>query len=298
MGSILTPFGNLLTPGKLQVPTGQLAIDWTHPLANGLSYFRILGANIAPPVYTRASDGGMLPQASAVIGMAALGPALTVGAYYPSTNTSSLFSMPQNTGTVSFLVQASFSPTDGVYHGLFACGKSSVVGDVDIVKFSDNNWYSGWQQPADNRVVTAASGTFSAGDVFMVTSSWNGTGNASTQTGKFYTKGILRNSNSKTQNTADTSSQDFLIGDDINRGGNLWCRANGTAIYSVAIWDRQLSDQEVQQYSLEPWSFMIPAEYEMPIMKTPAAGFTPVFRKTLSQIGGRIGTRQPQGWAA
>jgi hypothetical protein len=61
------------------------------------------------------------------------------------------------------------------------------------------------------------------------------------------------------------------------------------------IWSRALSTAEVLQLHLDPYAFLVPV-FE-PTFKTAAATVSAiVFRKTLSQIGGRVGSRQLQGW--
>ena len=58
-----------------------------------------------------------------------------------------------------------------------------------------------------------------------------------------------------------------------------------------------LGHATLKLWLMNPWSFWYPRfGLSVDLEKTSAAAV--VFRKTLSQIGGRVGSRQPQGWAS
>jgi len=63
-----------------------------------------------------------------------------------------------------------------------------------------------------------------------------------------------------------------------------------------------MSIPQLLVWASDPWSFWFPRAQQNLMfigLQAPQGAASPVvFRKTLSQIGGRVGSRQPQGWAA
>jgi hypothetical protein len=85
------------------------------------------------------------------------------------------------------------------------------------------------------------------------------------------------------------------IGYDIaDTSGNLF-----GAITIVAAWTRALSPVEAIQLNSDPFAFIaLNEDFVAAMWKGTVAGVAVKFRKTFSQIGGRVGSRQPQGWAS
>jgi hypothetical protein len=58
-----------------------------------------------------------------------------------------------------------------------------------------------------------------------------------------------------------------------------------------------LSIPQLLQWAQEPWLFWYPQQFDFGIMlKASVSSSTVVFRRTLSQVGTRVGSRQSQGW--
>jgi hypothetical protein len=87
--------------------------------------------------------------------------------------------------------------------------------------------------------------------------------------------------------TMPTTGTHLLIGD----SGGANC---DYAIDCMMIYNRALSPQEIAQWSFDPFVMFRQRSFNIDFKSKPSA----VFRKTFSQIGGRIGSRQPIGWGA
>lgn len=68
---------------------------------------------------------------------------------------------------------------------------------------------------------------------------------------------------------------------------------------SYQSWLRALSQSEVRQLYADPYCFLLPESSNIILpVKGPVVVSAVLFRKTLSQIGGRVGSRQSQGWGS
>jgi len=75
-------------------------------------------------------------------------------------------------------------------------------------------------------------------------------------------------------------------------------RVSDIKVLIFQTWLRPLTASEVKQMWIDPLCMMSPQLEVIPSIKTPIAVSGIKMRKTLSQIGGRIGSRQSQGWGS
>lgn len=85
-----------------------------------------------------------------------------------------------------------------------------------------------------------------------------------------------------------TSTAATIGCDSSDKSGNT---LNGTLVM-LTVWNRKLNQEDAMDLTINPFCFISP--YEVPILPAPAV--TTVFRKTLSPIGSRVGSRQVHGW--
>lgn len=276
------------------VPSGLVRINWSHPITRGLVYLRLFNQYQASPVYTSLATetSGSIYSPKALVGSGSIGPGFVGSdntAYFGTGNAgTNKCVMPQSAGTVVALVQANFSPTDGISHYVFQCGNPAYSGgpNIDITKFSNNNLYAGWWFAGnDSRAIVGATGLWSAGDIFTVGCSYTSGGNTSS-----YVKGVLAVANFNPCATGDTSgaSTDFNIGNGTSEGVPTggWWQANGDAIYYVAIWNRVLTASEHLDIYRDSFCLFAP-QFDMPALNSVAAATTIFpFWKTQAMMDG------------
>jgi hypothetical protein len=276
MAVILKPFQNLLNPGNFQVPTGDLAIDWTNPLTNGLIGCYVPGVNYGIDVSCQAPTLTPDPSASAPGTM-------TVGREGPGLLSNVAGNALQAVATPTFKTWTEFS----IYWRGYSLGDSggglgwligmtssnTATGPFTIVAIDQNGaganwtliWNTGGTGPQSN-VFTAAypTGSFSAGGTFRVS--------AATGTVLGYQNGALATSSSvafgAAAPTSTASAQILLNGWPITGFNSRFANA---ICYIGCFWNRVLSAEEMARLDREPYSFIIPAEYEMPILLAPPA---------------------------
>jgi hypothetical protein len=236
-----------------------LYIDWSHPITQGLSWFMCCDGATTDPNYSTGGlgpgfslkSGGIFSQGKK--GDSLSGTASTSGFTIDAT-AGYTFPIVSNTpGTAAAFVSASFSPTDGAAHIPFCFGNFTPTGiSVSANKFSDNNWYIGWLNNAltDTRVIGPATGTFIAGDDFLVAATWD----ASNTIGwvKNASTGSVVTGVTKTTNTGIGLGCSPTFGDP-----NSWSQSIGDAVYWVGFWARQLQSEELVYLNNNPFCFIL-----------------------------------------
>jgi hypothetical protein len=206
-----------------------------------------------PDLIARGSDGISGPLTGGSNSLAPLGMGLSVpgGAMFGSAPT---YSYPAAAGSIFGFVTASFSPTDSLAHKVVAGNApESTLSYIELQKADDNNWYFGWFGSSDTRVSAAATGTYSAGDSFVVGGTWTTAGGTN-----LYVKGKLLANNPTAPNTSGFPfGNNFSIGSNVSLAEQWVTTAYRDAIYWVGIWDRALTNAEIQSLSADPFQFLI-----------------------------------------
>lgn len=230
---------------------GPIAVDWSNPITRGITFAHHLGK----PGFTAycgaliqlsrnyVAGAGSMVSPNGELGMGGS----ANGDYWGGYSASNTFALNQNEGTVLSYVRPSFTPTDGLAHYIAKHGGAG-ASVLELLKFSDNSWYFGWNTSGtDTRLVTAATGTFSQNQSFTVGGTWNKTsGLVGT---KFYTKGILRASSGTTPSTG-VNTTGFSVGLGVT---STWIKAAGDIIYSYFVWNRALTPDEILSFESNPW---------------------------------------------
>lgn len=265
-------------------------INWNHQISRGLHYLRVFDTLSNTPLFTKGgTDGAFTNTGTMKIVPADGGQGLSGnGTSAAFMSTSNNYQVPVNNGTCLVYVKASFNAADGVWHPVFSIGDDG-LNFFGLTTFTDNNIYFGWETGGVSyRAIVASSGFWSAGDSFVMGGPWYSTNV------DLWVKGVKRGSLGSAPNaTAPTQPANFRV-NNINTDNASWggTGAYGTgAIYYIAIWDRRLSDSEIRLVSSDPWIFMNSSSPN-PVMPSVAAASSVVFRKTLSRVGTRTGSRQ------
>lgn len=286
MASYLKPFSGILYPGNYQIPTGQLEIDWGNSLSNGLVGCWVPG--VAGTIDISGNVSPMTLQSTKILqgtpegvglksntntpgsGMTALAPpvykgwsaftlywrGMLVGTPVGSSNFIGI--CYDNAGNSPFQL-LSLSANPGVTNFLWFY-------EITGSSFSDASFISAL--PALNKMASAAIAI-------------DGTGLSAYQNGIFDSA-----SSAEAPVATGTATTLIQINGDFATGSR-----DPAAILNIAMaWNRKLSAAEIQAIDLAPYGLLIPAEYDLPLMKIGAV--TTVFRRTLSPIGTRIASRQ------
>lgn len=243
-------------------PPGRVSVNTRNPLAHGLSLLYAFEGLSGPLLCTRGvSSKALNGGADIKPGRGGVGLVSTAGgAFLGVAGAGNTYTLPA-VGTMLFLVGASFAANDGAKHYLFsASGASgSPTGSFEFLKFSDNNFYFGWDSGGEQRAVVAATGLFNAGDIFVVGGPWN----VATGT-KLYVKGKFAGSTATLPVIGtNINGGNFIIGSDSLSFANPWNKAVGDGIYMLAVWDRELSAAEIMDVSIDPYSILHFPEDEM-----------------------------------
>lgn len=247
--------------GKTKPPPGS-RINRGHPLAQGLSFYLPFNeqAGIPVPILSRGyTPAGVM---SAVVwhprGLLVPNDSLTDQLRYSGDVG---YGLPTAFGTVVVSCRPAFSPTDGKEHGLLTFsggGAFSTAPGIDMMKWSDGNWYVGWVASGDFRIATSASGTFVAEQECLMALTWDSANVVQRFTINAVQIGV-RTSAFSTGATASTTQGVIRIGNGEFQHGvnNSEYSANGQ-IHWVGVWDRVLSDTELRGLMAEPYCFMAP----------------------------------------
>lgn len=266
-------------------PSGIPAIDWSNPLTKNLVYYGFdTAAGIVDLVSGIPALSGTLPGASATpIGAAAKyngttqftygdmnSTARNAAATAPYSFAAGFVSLAQQTNNASMFMQATSLGNNpfGVYIPNGANRAARMF-------FADG---AGFTDSANGSVTD---------NVFHVAV---GVADTSGHAGGYFDGAGTAGGNFTTTFSPDSTNRNVIgaLGQSSNSAF-----LNGY-VYFGAIWSvRVLTGADAFTLYNDPWCFLIwPEDGVMEWVKTTAGGFVPVFRKTLSQIGGRIGTRQ------
>jgi len=265
MASILPAFANIVAPGNYQVPNGQLQIDWTQSLANGL-----VGCYL--PGVTMAEITGIGPTLAFVSGtglqtsMSNEGP----GVNYTITNGGGLLGSPignsfitQNAFTLFWrglllatsgfsgfasLVGVNYSQPNANPFNLWSLGLGSAGGPSLGIAWNHGGsqlaWNSGSASPLTANLSLGMhdyAATFTVGTSGLVIA---------------FVDGALWQTNPVNFGAGQpTSTATSYINVGLDKG----------AVTNIAcLWNRNLSTAEIMQMHLAPYSFLIPADTDMP----------------------------------
>lgn len=261
MASILRPFQNLLSPGLRQVPTGQLAIDWTRPLTNGLMGCWVPGAmgfdNIGLNLLT------LTRKANTAFDSTQHGPGLkssgtNASAYatapdvFKSWTKASIFYCgmrngnqgAQNAESLYYNVSYDDINSSPFYNIALCCNTTD-----GIVAFWSHGASLGSLRDTAANSLPALNNTFTAGATFDTA------GNV-----RIYKDGIFLKSGAFGAGSPGSTATSILA---IHAPGGELARASNNTANIVCFWNRVLSDEEMCELNRNSYSFLIPAEYEM-----------------------------------
>lgn len=265
MATTLKSFGNLLNPGPRQMPTGRQQIDWTHPLANGLTFATlyngdttedISGRSGVPPIFIHGSVSART--------MTSEGPAWKPGnSFYGSANVKP----PLSTGQ-------QFS----IYTRIARSGNSSEVDLCGILR-QQSPWRAWaiatlggaglqtraglrWSGPGDSQV--NGSTTIPNNTIGSFSASFQVGGN-----NFLYVNGVLDLTVSFGTSTPppDVGTSTILV---------AYQDYGANAKVCDYMWTRVLSASEMAWIHQEPYCFLMPAQEEdTALRRTPFAIFNP-----------------------
>ena len=250
----------LRLPG--QQPRGFAKIDWSDPIARGLSYVRLLNNwNPAPLFIDNGSDGNTAFQAiSTATSISNLPAGIGLcGDGFQNSGGDLTYNVPL-AGTAVCYATASWPPTDNTDHLLFQFRNSGFSHFLDVRKDSANSWNAGWFGGPDTRAAIAATGTFSAGDTFSTAVTWDASAT------KLYLKGSLLATNAVAADSGSTNGGQSKIGGNAAVPDVWGANVGKGGIYYVILWSRVLSNDEIAVLAADPYRFLIPAEGEMPAL--------------------------------
>lgn len=282
MAGVIRRFDNGLIPG--QVPQGFLSIDWTHPLANGLMFYYLPGVTTFDVALKDPQPVGQFG-GSFLFGSSPEGPA----------GDCTINNAGNGFATASSSIPGASSVTAmSIYARGYKAGvpptNTAVIGGLTFANPNVSPFVMLWLQYGVSTTIPrlawnhAGSLTplpfitsFGTSQPFSLGGSIVSGGNA-----KVYYNGVLDNSTAGVTLTASNGA--VLIGGNGNMQHTILCG-----------WNRELTADEMMRIHLDPYGMLIPAEFDLPAV---ALATTTKFRRTLSQIGTRTGSRQIQGWAA
>ncbi len=259
MASILKPYSGLLNPGRLQVPNGPLAIDWTHPL-------------------TRSLIACYVPGVMGGVDVTGSGPALNNAVGGLPTNATPAMT-PEGAATTNYW--KSFEPIPALFtnqvamtlywRGMLIVNSGSFEGVLQI-NYSD---------PGSSPVSIAQLSSDSTGLQDKTAVFWNNAGSQNTSFG--FATPLAINKMASYAATMPVGGTAFvyhngLVDPNYPTGANFGASPPNSTATSVLyvgspstytnialIWNRALSADEMFALDLDPYGFLIPAEAEMPI---------------------------------
>src|SRR5512139_358316 len=274
----------------------QAKIDWSHPLSKDISFFR-LGSTLNPVSdRNRAGVDNFVNKNAAtsmIIGSSEWGPGMIPrgggaanDAFYWASNN---FQLTSSCSVFAF-AHNEWSESDSVGHMLFSIGDTAADTQPEFmcIKYTTNTWFFGYYvPPTDYRVIVGAGGTLPVRNSYVI----GGTDTIGGTT-TFYVNGSVLGTHASAPSLPNTAHDNFAIGG--RNGANYsWDQSSvgsPSPIHWVAVWDRVLRSDEVKHLSANPYCFLKPVNYTQSLISTGAG--SSVFRRTLSPLGTRIGSRQ------
>jgi hypothetical protein len=267
MPSILAPSG---APNIVKGQT--YSVDWSHPIARGLSHINVLNSNILNyPTYTIFSIGtfsqtGSTLPATSVAGSAGVG--LGGGNYVVDVNTglkwaSTGIKLNQSEGTTAGYAALGPQGT-GDYQSLMTLTNGTAYYFGPFRHGGQRSYLFGWYNFGSIYIEGATDSFPVDGTPMIYGTSWN----AAAPFQKGYINGRVAASSTSAFSTGDTTGFDLRIANDftLNR---TWLQTPRDIIYWFGIWNRALNDSEFAYLNANPMCFLVPAEYEMPILLVP-----------------------------
>jgi hypothetical protein len=261
MASILRPFSNILNPGPLRIPGGNLTIDWSHSLTNGL-----IGCYL--PGVMRGTDitgmgPNLTPLSAATISSMEEGPGLqSVAANSGMTATATPAFKSWTQFSIywrAYVIGAPIATTD--FAGVsYAIPEASpyVVASIGVAS-----------NPLTVRALWNTGGVFtevSPGPI-ITTSVINSFGCSFTVSAsalcQMYSNGVASGSAFAFGASGPISSATSSVG--INTYSPTPTRYSNSITTAAYFWNRALAADEWARLHREPYSFLIPAEYELPL---------------------------------
>ncbi len=254
MGSVLKPFQNILSPGSKQTPTGKLSIDWNHPLTQRLEFCVITNEKRSRELVRELPM--FIPAAH---------PAESINSYGSCLSFSSAGRLDYGStvSDVPFL-----GPVSAFVGGVPIASTMMVVSKG--IGTSTNCPFALWGNAGGQLRFTRSNATnqrrYYASEAlsFGVPHIWGATDAGTSAATSFYNDGVQLTSNDElgynTPPWTGTNSPMSVAGD----SASLY---SGTLNF-VYVWSRVLNRNEISFLTASPFDFIIPAEYEMPIIST------------------------------
>lgn len=194
-------------------------------------------------------------------------------------------------GTVVWRAFPAFAAGDSLEHFFWGTTDSatSVTKELTCQKYLDNSWYIGWNSVGqDNRVVLAAGSTNFTQNAWQdYAFTWSPTDSI------FYRNGLML-ANKGSGAVTVTTGLSFRIANSPFTFGVAKGISTGSKMDFLYLYDRPLSHLEIKNLYSDPFSIIqIPRKRRI---WTSTSTSTTFFRKTLSGIGSRAGSRQVHGW--
>ncbi|MDE2020141.1 MAG: hypothetical protein KGJ13_07390 [Patescibacteria group bacterium] len=231
-------------------------IAWEDPITDGLVYLWLptqypsitpIFSGIGSPGTANLKQTLQSPLVTQIGGVAFGGGSAGGGVFSANTSGSEALVIPAAKGSLAMFLAASFSPTDSVAHYCFDISPGSGTPEFSFTKFSDNNWYFGWDNASDTRASGSAAGTFTAGKPFVAGGTWNSSHTL------FYSDGLLRITKAASPSTFATNGRNLGIGIYPSAGGsNPWCTSTSDGMHWLAIWSRELGADEWRRLAEDP----------------------------------------------
>jgi hypothetical protein len=268
MASLLKAFGNQLNPAG--VPNGKLSIDWNHQLSKGLIFCRvgdqtidvtgINGTGVAGSVGGNTLNKPSFSKEGPALQTQSIGAASGIDIEFGSVPP--LYTGGDVTFVSRFVFQSASSNT-GSYSSALAYGKSAnVIYTLGIVQSTGLSVFEVQNSGASYQNV------FGAAPVVNAINHWTG---------------IIRGANVLIFQENQAPASNPYTGVPAN-GDSTFTLAVGRDWYTTdagrwlnalhhlnLVYNRALSDDEIFYLYNNPYCFLIPAEYELPAIRTAAA---------------------------
>jgi hypothetical protein len=250
-----------LTNAINRVYRPSLGVDLRHPLARGLTYFRVLNNFNPGALYSQVEQNAVFVGTTGSIIADFFGPGLQT-----SSNSQSGFKDSSNKiniaskGTILAYVFQNWTPADSKKHYVAMIGQNNAdsVKELHFLKYSDNLWYLGFYDGVnsiDYRVTVAASTISGAGGRYLIGFTWN-LGAVGGLTA--YRSSLVVGTPINLPGSHDVNHDGFYIGGQgtDNAAATSWGNGDGSAIHWLAMWDRMLLPAEQLEIALHPWCLL------------------------------------------
>ena len=262
-----------------QTPRGPVKIDWSHPLARGLIGAWLPGVSdgldltgncnltqttnkSGPTVSQEGAAGGLVPASASSPIWSALAPPRyktwsTLSMYYRGDRNT----LGSTAGSDPYLIYLSYDNGLISPYAIAGIGKVSGLNDLSTIAAEWNTTAAGLN--------TGTPANFEqAGTVSALATFGNTNGNV-----VLYKNGAQVSSDAWGTFTYSTSANALMCINGWQGSG----RTSPTLCYIACVWDRELTAAEAAQLNSDPYCFLIPAEREMPALRSTAAPTQPAW---------------------